>query len=336
MNQTQTYNRRDFIRNLGKGIVLLVPLHAIAGCGSKGGSNGNASAPELASNFTVLETDVDGLGYAQNGQPYMQTNARHLSSVTVQPKTDLDNMLIGMRLTSPAGKVDWQFYSPKLNFTNGTAYKMPNFDFPVKNGPSGSYKLEWLVKDADTNAEDTLVELQPNVVWNGKQVASTMYASEAVDYLKRLFQFGANPGTIAIVGDSAPASDSVAAGEVANRFINDAKTDYGYTSPVLPIKMASEVPSLANTNGIAAGQYGNNPVVKYLWDGVGKSLPAGFGLIETAELADGSVYLIVSGTDDLKVRQAARALAIPDAYNLNSTSLKVAGTNLNDIIVTPA
>jgi len=337
MTQNTNYNRRDFLRYMGKagaGMVLLAPIHALIGCNDSGKDSSYAPAPSLASKFDVLETNVDGLKYKQDEQPPLQTNLRHYSNIIVNPKEDITDAMVGLRLTSPTGKVDWQFYSPSLNFTKDVGLATPPFVFPVKNGPNGNYKLEWLVKKG--SEEDTLVALEPNVVWNGKQVASTMYASEAIDYLNRLFQFGPNPGIINVVGDTAPASDIVAATEISNRFIADAKTNYGYTAPIVTGKLASEVPDLKGSNGFAVGQYGINPAVKALWDGVGKVLPPGCGLIQAAELADGSVYLMVSGSDDLKVRQASRALATHDLYNMNASALKVTGTTLTDIAVAPA
>jgi hypothetical protein len=335
MNQTN-YSRRDFLRNIGKagaGMIILAPLHAIVGCGNSKDDSAPAE-PTLASKFDVLETKVDGLAYQPSGQPPLQTNARHTSTIIANPKEDLTGVNVGLRVTSPTGKVDWQLYSPSLDLYKGVGLASPAYVFPIKNGPSGDYKLEWMVKQGDK--EDVLVTLEPNVVWDSKQVASTLYASEAIDYLNRLFQFGANPGIINIVGDTAPASDIVAATEVSNRFIADAKATYGLTAPVVTGKLASEVATLQGSNGFAVGQYSINTAVKALWDGVGNVLPPGCGLIQVAELADGSVYLMVSGSDDLKVRQACRALATHDSYNMNSGALKVTGTTLTDLAVEPA
>jgi hypothetical protein len=333
MTNAYKVNRRDF----GKGVLALLGAAALKGCGSKDSDDSAAPpVPGLASkftvrNFTVYDANDNPWYYGNNGTPVLDSGKRHKTTLTFYPHEDL-TVGFDYVLRSADGKVDWAYSTTPNFFPNGVQATTPVIDVPVKNSMGASQTLDIMVRQGGT--QDTLLRLLPQVQTGAADVANTYTVKEALDWIARRYDGNANPGVIGIVGDTAPSSDIISLSDIAQRIVADAKASYGHSSPVMQSKLASEVPVLTNSSGYIVGKAANNPRASELLGGT--ALPADAGYLRAYDLKNGGVYIVVSGSgDDLRVRQAARAIAMHDLHNLKSPQLKVTGTTLTDIAVEP-
>lgn len=329
---TNTVNRREFLKYLAGGIAAA----KLAGCSPSSSDSGSTPAPGLATkftvrNFTLYDTNGNPTYFNDTGAPALASGKRHKTTLTFYPHED-STVALDYVLRGPDGKVNWTYSTPAQFFPGNTQVTTPVIDIPVKNSTGEMNTLDIMVRKDTT--QDTLMRLLPQVLAGAGDVANTYTAKEALDWLARRYDGNANPGLIALVGATAPASDVIALSDITNRVIADAKAAYGHSAPTIPSMVTTDVPVLTNASGFIVGKGANNPRASELLGAT--TLPTDAGYLRAYDLKNGGVYLLASGDgSDLRVRQSARAIATHDLHNLKSPQLKVTGTALNDIVVEP-
>jgi len=318
MNQDTMINRRNFLRYAAA----IAAATTIPACGNHGSDA--PAAPTLSSKFTPQYLTIDSNLYGNGSTPAVASGARHNTMATFIPKEDI-TAAIGYVLKDPSGKTEWSWYSQPMAFAKDTQITTPFKSIPIKSSNGGLYDLDCRIR-AGTD-EDSLLRVSPQASM-GPTVASTYTVKEAIDWLINQYNGNANPGVITVVGDTAPANDVVSAADINGGILADVASKYGI-SGTLNGKLVSELASLDNASAFQIGQKANNAYVNTLLGAT--AVPAASGFLKPYDLRSGKLHLVVTGIDDLTVRQAARVIAQHANYNTNYNQVKVQGTSLADI-----
>lgn len=131
-----------------------------------------------------------------------------------------------------------------------------------------------------------------------------------------------------IVGDNAPASDVIAATDIATGM-----QTAGVNISTNTTKLASEIPNL-DKNAILIGRAYDNPLI---YPGEVPGLAAGEGYLGLQK-QNGLYRLVVSGVQPVDIRKAGRILSEhckdPSKYDLHGKKVIVTGTSLEDLAIT--
>jgi hypothetical protein len=167
-------------------------------------------------------------------------------------------------------------------------------------------------------------------------VPALAVSADLGDYPEMFITMGKFNGFI-VVGDRAPASDVVAAVDIA-RSINAYRTgspgDEG-TVPVGSSKLASEVPNPKDLNIISIGHPCVNPVTSSLMGDpkdCEDAVPDDRGIIKLYNY-NGKLQMVVAGYDNDNTRMGAGALSRWEDYNMEGDLLYVWGTSLDDVVL---
>jgi len=343
MTNAYKINRRDFL----KGIAALAAASAVPGCGGKSSDSAPAPSPTFAEKFTSISGNIYNgtipLLFGNDQTIAMKSGQRHKMELTYKPLEDIANLQYGFRVHDKDGNLEWSWYSQPTAHTAGQKVTSPFKEVPILNNVNaadGLYKIEGLVRNADTQAEAVILTAKGNATWGGQDVTSTYRVDEALDWLIRKYNKNPNGGIVAVTGNTA-LNDQNAADLIRTRILADAIARYGGQAeykdasnnpiaPTLDKKVASDV-SLGSYEGFALGLPADNARVSELHNSL--VLPADKGHLKVYEHKNRKIMVAVSGNPDYtKTALAARAVDEHAAQQLFYNALKI-GEDTGSLVI---